>query len=333
VSVRVFVVRPWHLPALLSAFLLVNPRRRDIVAFRGRLMPAILAAGCGLPGLLPGHRAYMVGADGRFTGLGVTRPRHERRQASIISLVLQGAPPLALAVDEAPGASELHLCADLLGGICADHAAQGFVSVFARLPDPSAFEPAFAEAGFATAVREHTYVRPPASAPEPPDIPGLRVQDAADAWEVFQLYRQTTPAPVQQAEALTSRRWESPSLGRSVFRGGGRPSEIYVVDGPHGLDAWLEVRLDAGDGHRLELMVHPRSDHLVTALLAHALWRAGQGTVRPVGATVRDHQASIAAGLRAAGFDPSATHRLLVKHMAIRVSGKMLRGALDRATN
>ena len=320
---------PWHVPTLVGTFVLANLPRVDVVTYHGRHVPALMAAGAALPGVAPDLQAVGAWTGPRLRGFGLLRCAPAARRARVQALTLLAprtpgdAPtPLRLATAEAM-LQRLAVCA----------AAQGRPILVARLWEDSPYLPAFTATGFSTAATEYEYERSPGPVGDPPAIEGLRAQEAPDAWDVMQLYRAITPAAVQRAEARTMQEMEQPPPRTSGLRPwlSAMDIERNVVADEHGLVAWLELRLDAGESHRLTLMLHPRGNHLAPAMVRWALWRLAAAAPRPVRIGVREAHSPIGAALEALGFTLASTRALMVKDVAERVAARVPGVVLDGA--
>lgn len=325
-------LRPWHVPAVLSAFLASNAPSHDVVPFRGRMAPAITAALATLPTVRPDHRPVGAWVDARLEGFGLVRVGAGHRRSSVVALTVAGRHDEhgdGLAV---PAEPEFNVCRELLGALTTQAAAQGRVSLVARLPDRSPFAAAFEQSGFAVAVRERIYRRQPAPAAVSADMEGLRPQEPADAWDVQQLYRAITPAAVQQAASLGEHAWDLPgTVRRRLIR---TPQAArYVVVGAQGLDAWLEVRSVPGGPHEIALMLHPRAAQLAVPAVQFALWKLSDAPRHPVEIVAREHDVQTPSGLAATGFEEVSCRLVMAKHMAVRVTSEVPDVALDRATS
>ena len=325
-------LRAWHVPSALGTFVLSNLSAYEVVVYAGRVTPALIAAGAAVPGLVPQYQAVGAWVDGSLSGFGLVRYRAGERRAGVAALVILAHHGERGRSPGQPDGTELNACTELLYAAGAEAAGQGAVSLLARVPDGSPFALAFAETGFVVAVREHAYRLQPAPVPAPAQIRDLRRQAPVDAWDILQLYRAITPAAVQQAESPSPQQWETAPSGLPWPARAVAACERYVVPGPHGLDAWLEILTNAGGGHRLALMVHPRASELVGPIIQFALWRLSDFPARPVRVVVRDHETQLAAGLESAGFVRGGCELLMVKHMAIRIPSEVPGVAFERAT-
>ncbi len=165
-----------------------------------------------------------------------------------------------------------------------------------------------------------------------PEHLGLRLRRPADAWGIFQLYCSLAPPSVRHAEGLSSKRW---NRGTSLFHSLTRhwlPGHEVVLTDEGLIVGW--VRLTQIKGHaaqRLEVMLHPRVNDTLPALLAHAMVALNARLDRHTVCYVREYEATVYSGLQEMGFTVVAEQALLVKHMATRVTERQLLIAALRA--
>jgi hypothetical protein len=161
--------------------------------------------------------------------------------------------------------------------------------------------------------------------PGPPEVP-LRSWHRHDIWGLLRLYDASAPRRVQMAECLTSkellytcaggaRGWSFPLL---------EPTTIACVhDRGVRLGGWIRLRLGRGSQpHQLWLMVHPDEPATPLALVHFGLRVLAKEGPRPVACQVREYDGTVANALRAAGFEHSNTHALLVRHLTMRALRK-----------
>ena len=330
-NIRATTLHPWHIPQLLGTFVFANAQQQAVVRYPGRLAPALVAAAATTLGFGSRYRAVAAWGDGSLVGFGVTRRPLDTRQSVIEALTVINHPNVDGKTPGMLGDPDSTVCGELLRGLTAVDAVRGSVGVIARVPVESPFCGTFTSNGFGEVMRERVFHRPPAPAPEPPDILGLRPQERADAWDLQQLHRAITPAAAQQADS-PNLHMVRPLVSRwRLGRGGAR--ESYVVASERGLAAWIEIERDIGQTHRMNLMTHPRSADLVASVIEFGLWRLSQWNTRPVQTVVRDHEWQVAARLQASGFVNTHTRVLMVKHMAVRIAAKAPPAALGRVTS
>ena len=289
------------------------PRNWSPLAAAIRSHPPIAA-------LWPSHTRTFALREGRRTiGFAQTTLRREPDQWEIMYMVLApggSAPPPSVAAERC--------VAQLLGGICEAAEEEGTTRLFARLPESSALVECFRRVGFNKVLAEHTYAAHVQARSAPPPV-GLREQRPADAYPLWQLYRASTPAVVQTAEALSSRQWDLPPrwlLTRRRGRG-------WVVPGAERPVAWVQL---ARDGHKsavAEVMVDPDASDLIETLLDYVVAQAGNGGTR-LTCTVREHQIAVQRALESRGFGVVASSELVVKRLAIPVLQRGLVPILEK---
>jgi hypothetical protein len=135
----------------------------------------------------------------------------------------------------------------------------------------------------------------------------LRRQTPVDAWAIHQLYGATAPRPVQEAEALTSQRWEI-----DAPRPRGVNAAAWVADEGHNIVAYIGAR-SRGDAHVLDVMVRPERRELLPALLDEAVGRL-PNRPRRVYCALRGYQSELGAALGAVGFAPVVEQDVLVRY-------------------
>ena len=323
---------PWHLPTIVGTFVLANLPRVDVVTYQGRHVPALMAAGAALPTLAPDLQSVGAWTGARLRGFGLLRCAPAARRASVEALTLL-APPESGASGDPVGPPQRETAEAMLQRLAGCAAAQGRPILVARLRENSPYTEAFTANGYSSAAIEHDYERSPGPVSVAPEIDGLRPQEAPDAWDVMQLYRATTPAAVQRAEARSMEEMEQlPPRSSGLWRWLSDVAiERHVVADEHGLVAWLELRVDAGESHRLTLMLHPRGHHQARALLLWALWRLGAAVPRPVRIQVREPHSPIGSALDALGFAHANCHVVMVKDVAVRAAEQVRGVVLDGA--
>jgi hypothetical protein len=153
----------------------------------------------------------------------------------------------------------------------------------------------------------------------------LRRWHRHDAWGLLRLYDACTPRRVQVAESLNSdefvhtraggsRTWWVPILEPAC--------EAYVLDRGVRLGGWLRLRYGRGSQpHQLWLMAHPDEPDVAPALVKFGL-RVLAAEPRPVVCHVREYEGASIDALRAAGFEHTGTHALLVRHLTMRALRK-----------
>ena len=275
-------------------------------------------------GLWPSHtRTFALRESRRVSGFAQTTLRREPDQWEIMYLVL--AP--AGSAESSPAAAERRV-AQLLSGICEAAEAEGATRLFARLPEGAATVECFRRWGFDKVLTEHTYVAQIQARSAPPPRLGLRAQRPADAYPLWQLYRASTPAVVQTAEALSSRQWDLPLpllprwlLPRRRVRG-------WVVPGAERPLAWVQLALDGHKSAVAEVMVDPDASDLAADLLDYIVAQVGGNML--LTCTVREQQTALRVALEDRGFGLAASSDLMVKRLAVPVLQRGLVPILEK---
>ncbi len=152
----------------------------------------------------------------------------------------------------------------------------------------------------------------------------LRRWHRHDAWGLMRLYTASTPHLVQVAEGLTSdelvytragggRTWTLPLVEPAC--------EAFVLDRGVRLGGWIRLRYGRGSQpHMLSLLAHPDDDGVATELLRFGLELLRQKPPRAIVCQVRDYESPVVNALRSAGFEQIASHALLIRHLAARIS-------------
>ena len=144
--------------------------------------------------------------------------------------------------------------------------------------------------------------------------PLLRLCETRDEWGVRQLYINTAPRLVQQAEA-------TPRLHRTgAVRG-------YVLEDQLDIVAYLEVRRGS-DGAWFNVFVHPRAEACASDVIQYGLSLFGSNWNAPIYCCVRRYQAWLHRPLATLGFEPFGSSAVMVKHLV----GLVNEPELDLAT-
>ena len=151
---------PWHVPTIVGTFVLANLPRVDVVAYQGRHVPALMAAGAALPTVAPDLQAVGAWTGARLRGFGLLRCAPAARRASVEALTLL-APQSSNTLGDPAGPLQLDTAEAMLQRLAGCAAAQGRPILVARLREDSPYAPAFAANGFSTAAIEYEYVRSP----------------------------------------------------------------------------------------------------------------------------------------------------------------------------
>jgi hypothetical protein len=136
----------------------------------------------------------------------------------------------------------------------------------------------------------------------------LRRQTQVDTWGVHQLYGVVAPRSVQEAEALTSHRWDVDAAPRQ--RGVG--ATAWVADEGHDIVAYIGARWRGGT-HVLDVLIRPERRELLPALLDEAIARL-PNRPRRVLCALRGYQSELGAALEECGFDPALEQDVLLRY-------------------
>ena len=185
---------------------------------------------------------------------------------------------------------------------------RGARRLMARSDSDSPLTGTLRSVGFTAYAREYVYSMPAI----PMVSPGKRVrtQEKSDVWSIHQLYLQTTPRDVQNAEALTSHVWDIDYEGRSR-RG-------WFVPTDTGASAYVRVRTNRKH-HLLDTMYHVESfGHMPDLFYAvfHALRNEAP---RPVYIQVRGYQQELESLLESLGFGFNADQLMMVRYTTVPV--------------
>ena len=334
-TVIVLRMRPWHIWALIRTFMLRTRGSINVVLSDGLIPPVLRALAFAILGLGGSKQAYGAWIGQQLVGFLLVEFPSDRRRVSVLGITAVAADT---SFDDVSGARGVAAVQDigqaLMQRVSNVATREGFLSVFVRLPVDSPFFDAFKRLGFVSAVREDVYTRLPGPMSVPRVIEGLRVREPADAWDISQLYRAITPAPVQLAESPDS---ECPSSSHGHSFGGwsGRRTGEFVVVSSEvsGIDAWVCVTAVHRGHHTIELMIHPRNSLLASELIRFALWTLMGGAPIPTQVIVRSHEDVLRRAAESEGFVLRTTRELLVHHMAVRIHAGEPAHAFDQVTS
>ncbi len=136
-----------------------------------------------------------------------------------------------------------------------------------------------------------------------------RCQDRTDTWAVHQLYAACVPREVQEAEALTSHRWDVPRPGR----GDNTAVNGWLFEEDHRLVGYARV-LSAGAHHAIELLVLPERRSLAGEVIDGALAALGSRGIRRVYCAIRGYQGELSGPLAERGFLAAFEQELFVRY-------------------
>ncbi|HEU5434086.1 MAG TPA: hypothetical protein VFU81_20620 [Thermomicrobiales bacterium] len=135
----------------------------------------------------------------------------------------------------------------------------------------------------------------------------LRRQTQIDTWGVHQLYGSIAPKPVQEAEALTSHRWDVDATPRQR----GVNAMAWVADEGNDIFAYIGVR-SRGGTHLLDVLIRPEARAALPALLDEAIARLPNR--RRVICAVRGYQSELGAAFEQCGFDRVLDQDVLLRY-------------------
>ena len=281
-----------------------------------------------LPGLWPARtRTLALLEADRVVAYGQARTHRAPERWDIVQLAVEG---------PGRGSSEgattpQQRVVTLLGGIVEAAEGAGVARLFARLPAASESAPLFRQAGFARLLTEYACLAPARSVGPPPAIVGLRPQQRADSFPLWQLYRVSTPLAIQSAEGHGSRNWDLPAASALPWLGYRFQAERFVVGGPEGRPvAWLRLALKRQEPSSAQLMIDPTALDLVDTLLDFALARAAAAGGKTVAFALREYQSHLRAVLEARGFRVAEASDLFVNRLALVVPQPVYAPALEK---
>lgn len=332
-TVTVLRMRPWHIHALVRTFVLGARSCISVVGFEGLSALALRALLYAIPGLIQGKRAYGAWMEGQLVGFLLVECPAKSRRVRVLGVAMVDK-PLNKDQDSNDVSRAKAICETLLKRLSEVAAQDGFISLFVRLPIDSPFFEIFQRRGFVGAVREDVYVRHPRPMGVPQVAEGLRAREAADAWDVSQLYRAVTPAAVQLADFPDDKL--AGGFQDHIFGSwlAGRPREFVVESSEgSGIDAWVRITAAHHGCHAISLMLHPRNSSSASSLIRFALWRLAQCASIPTRIMVRSHDDVLLRAVEFEGFNLTDTCELMVHQMAVRVHAGAPAHAFDRVTS
>lgn len=145
----------------------------------------------------------------------------------------------------------------------------------------------------------------------------MRPQSRRDHWAIHKLYGNTTPHPVQHAEARNARTWALPLAQnwKGVWR------RAWILGPDDNLTAYLHISSGAS-GHVLTIMVHPDAREVTVELLRFGL--AQLSDARPIYLLLREYQQELLAPAQVLGFESLGEQLLLIKHTVVPVRRSLL---------
>lgn len=175
--------------------------------------------------------------------------------------------------------------------------------IMARSEMDSLLTASLRRVGFSAFGNELVYTL--ATAPAGEMSRSVRVQGTSDVWEIHQLYLQTTPRDVQNAEALTSHEWDVDLEGRST-----RGWYVATEGTP---SAYVRVQTSRRM-HRLDAMFAPGCSAQVGTILGHVFTVLQGESPRPVYLGVRGYQQELGTELEALGFRRGVHQLMMVRY-------------------
>lgn len=163
--------------------------------------------------------------------------------------------------------------------------------------------------GFGVFARQMLFqtVAPPQVSDHAVDLPGLRLWRSADDWGLRLLYSNIVPQLAQQIEAPSD----------TAFGSSRWPNRL-VLEREGEIIASLATRRGRV-GSALRLLLHPKADAYVEALICRGVKDLAGGQPQSVYCRVRRYESWLQAPLEACGFELVARTALLVKHTVARV--------------
>ena len=138
-------------------------------------------------------------------------------------------------------------------------------------------------------------------------IATMHPQSRHDVWGVHQLYGQTTPRPVQHAEAKAARDWMLPL--QTPWDGVKR--RAWVLHNAAHISAALRVR-SGREAHLMHLLIDPNARELATDMLRFGISQIAD--TLPIWLILRDYQEELLWSAQDLGFQPIDEQSLWVRH-------------------
>ena len=222
-----------------------------------------------------------------------------------------------------PSEDAARTCARLLSHLLSAASDEGVLKVFLRLESGSPALEWAVRAGFVQYSVETVYYLPEVPLPaRPPRLKWMRARRPSDHQALFQLYCNTVPVRVRQAEGMTLQEWRWTDgwwldsmglpLNLPILGGGGR-HDFVVEDAPR-LIAWLQV--DRRRRH-ITVLAEARDELDINALIRHGLRTVGTG--RHAYCAVREYQINLTGALEEIGFAAIRSDSLLTRALATRI--------------
>lgn len=180
--------------------------------------------------------------------------------------------------------------------------------IVARSQIDSALTGSLRATGFSAFAHEYVYTLPAVPAGE--INRSVRIQENSDVWGIHQLYLQTTPRDVQNAEALTSHAWDLDLEGRSR-RG-------WLMSSGNGPIAYVRVKTSRKH-HQLDTMYLPEAHQMLPTLLGAVFAALRNESPRRTYVSVRGYQQELASALVSVGFEQEVDQLMMVRYTTVPV--------------
>lgn len=184
--------------------------------------------------------------------------------------------------------------------------------ILARLDVESSLLSALRAVGFTAYTREHVYLLDQDTSVR--RGAGVRAQAKSDVWSMHQLYIQTTPRDVQNAEALTSHAWDVDTEGRSQ-RG-------WFMANANGVGAYVRVRTSR-HYHVLDVLVAPEMRMQLQDVLIGVRSVLAEETPRPMYLLLRGYQLDLANIISSQLGELVSEQHLMVKYTTATTPGSL----------
>ncbi|RME76921.1 MAG: hypothetical protein D6784_04850 [Chloroflexi bacterium] len=207
----------------------------------------------------------------------------------------------------------------LLTHLCVQTAERGSLRLYARLPMQSEELKLFRHVGFQEYGQTNIYrLRPNIDRRQISSTIRLRPQHASDGWGLQKLYTTLAPRAVQNAEGLAQGQWAI--TPRRWGEQGRRRGFVWEEEGE--LLAGLHLRIGKS-GYLVRTLLHPDALDQAENLARAALRLTARRPNLPVYFAFQQYEPGWANVLPRLGFEPLTSQTLVVKHLAVRVRGKI----------
>lgn len=187
--------------------------------------------------------------------------------------------------------------------------------IMARSAVDSALAGTLRSTGFSAFCHEYVYSAHAAPAGELRRM--VRIQEASDVWGIHQLYLQTTPRDVQNAEALTSHEWDVDLEGRT------RRGWFIATEGAP--SAYVRVRTSRRH-HRLDAMFVSGARSQLKTLFNAVFAALAAETPRPIFIAMRGYQQELESVIEELGFQLDADQLMMVRYTTVSVPARTTEG-------